>query len=158
MLKKMTLFGLLLTSSFASSSVLAEENFLERTAPIAKIETMTLCLEYINLTEENERNAYKKELDLRSQLSVKDHKLIDQHQVENSMTRCGMYMALGKPIGEQSRQIRPMTFKTVHIYPNHYYVSQSGMIVETLERKPETLPPTLVHTPPKVQAPPVAPK
>ncbi|MCF6344837.1 MAG: hypothetical protein L3J00_00030 [Thiomicrorhabdus sp.] len=158
MLKKNVVLGLFLTTAIASNHAFAEENFLDRTTPLSKVDTMTLCLEYGNLTEQEQRKAYKQELDLRSQLSVKDHKLIDQHQVENSMTRCGMYMALGKPIGEQSRQIRPMTFKTVHIYPDHYYVSQSGMIVETLERTPGTLPPTLVHTPPKVQAPPVAPK
>ena len=158
MFKKTTLLSLLLVTFTASNSALAEENFLERTTPLAKADTMTLCLEYGNLTQESERNAYKKELDLRSQLSVKDHKLIDQHQVENSMTRCGMYMALGKPIGEQSRQIRPMTFKTVHIYPDKYYVSQSGMIVETLERTAGTLPPELIPTAPKVVPPPVAPK
>ena len=156
--KKTILMSALLTTAFISNAVMAEKPFLERTAPLAKVDTLQLCLDYHQLSHESERKEYIQELDLRSQLSVKDHKLIDQHQVENSMTRCGMYMALGKPIGEQSRQIRPMTFKTVHIYPDHYYVSQSGMIVETLKRTPETLPPTLVHTPPKVQAPPVAPK
>ncbi len=155
---KKTLLGLLLTTSFVSNSAFAEKPFLERSDPMAKMDTFQLCLDYANLTEEDKRQQFKKELDLRSQLSVKDHKLIDQHRVENSMTRCGMYMALGKPISEQSRQIRPMTFKTVHVYPNHYYVSQSGMIVETLERKEGIMPPTLVHTPPKVQAPPVTPK
>ncbi len=157
MLKKHALLGIFV-GSVISSAALAEENFLERTTPLAKADTMTLCLEYGGLTQEDERNAYKKELDLRSQLSVKDHKLVDQHQVENSMTRCGMYMALGKPIAEQSRQIRPMTFKTVHIYPEHYYVSQSGMIVETLERKAGTLPPELIPTAPKIVPPPVEPK
>ncbi|VAW48980.1 hypothetical protein MNBD_GAMMA04-1711 [hydrothermal vent metagenome] len=157
MLKKAFSVGLLL-STFISNSAFAEENILERTHPFAKMDTLTLCLDYANLTQENERKQYKKELDLRSQLSVKDHQLIDKHQVENSMTRCGMYMALGKPISEQSRQIRPMTFKTVHVYPNKYYVSQSGMIVETLKRKAGELPPTLIHTPPKVQPPAIKPK
>ncbi|VAW49540.1 hypothetical protein MNBD_GAMMA04-1997 [hydrothermal vent metagenome] len=155
---KHALLGLILTTSVTSSSAFAEKPFLERSDPLAKMDTFQLCLDYANLTQEQQRQQFKQELDLRSQLSVKDHQLIDQHQVENSMTRCGMYMALGKPISEQSRQIRPMTFKTVHVYPNHYYVSQSGIIVETLERKEGIMPPTLVHTPPKVQAPPVAPK
>ena len=99
-----------------------------------------------------------KELDLRSQLSVKDHELVDKHQVENSMSMCGMYMSRGKPISEKSRQIRPFTFKTVHVYPDMYYVSQSGMIVQSLERKEGVMPPKLMHEAPKVQAPPVAPK
>jgi hypothetical protein len=158
MLKKNALLGLLLTTIITSNHTLAEDNFLERDHPLAKIDTLKLCLDYASLTQKSDRQQYIKELDLRSQLSVKDHKLVDNHQVENSMTRCGMYMALGKPMSEQSRQIRPMTFKTVHVYPNNYYVSQSGMIVETLERKQGSLPPKLIPTAPKVMPPPVEPK
>ena len=157
MFKKASLFGLLFSSAFATP-VYAQANFLERTDPLAKVDTLKLCIDYASLTHDKERTQYIKELDLRSQLSVKDHQLIDKHQVENSMSRCGMYMARGKPISEQSRQIRPFTFKTVHVYPDMYYVSQSGMIVETLERKAGVLPPKLVHPAPKVEPPPVAPK
>ncbi len=131
---------------------------LERDPTLAQVDTLKLCLDYNTLTQDSARQKYKQELDFRAQLSTKDHALVDQHTVENSMTRCGMYMALGKPLQEHSRQIRPLTFKTVHIYPDKYYVSQSGMIVETLERKPGTLPPKLIHTPPSVQPPPVEPK
>ncbi len=156
----------LLASTLLSAPAVASEAFkndIEITIQpvqqsLSEVETLKLCIGYASLKTDADRTHYKKELDLRSQLSVKDHQFVDKHHVENSMTVCGMYMALGKPISEQSRQIRPMTFKAVHVYPDKYYVSQSGMIVETLERKPDTLPPPLIHTPPKVQAPPVAPK
>ncbi|GKT12191.1 MAG: hypothetical protein ISEC1_P1166 [Thiomicrorhabdus sp.] len=148
----------LVIATLVATPVLAENKFLDRTESIAKVNTMALCVDYSELKTDVERKAYIKELDLRSQLSVKDHDLIDKHQVENSMTMCGMYMSRGKPISEQSRQIRPFTFKTVHVYSDMYYVSQSGMIVETLERKEGAMPPSLVVELPKVQAPPVAPK
>lgn len=148
----------LLLSGLIGTTAFAQEAFLERTDAFAKINTMQLCIDYHELKTDKERAAYKKELDYRSQLSVKDHDLIDKHQVEASMTMCGMYMSRGKPLREQSRQIRPMTFKTVHVYPDMYYVSQSGMVVEVYERKEGELPPKLFHEAPKVQAPPVAPK
>jgi len=150
-------FGLII-GAFTAAPVMAENKFLDRTEAIAKVDTMQLCVDYSTLKTDAERKSYIKELDLRSQLSVKDHELIDKHQVENSMSMCGMYMSRGKPISEKSRQIRPFTFKTVHVYPDMYYVSQSGMIVQTLERKEGVMPPKLVHEAPKVQAPPVAPK
>lgn len=149
--------GLVVTAMIATPT-LAENKFLDRTEAISKVNTMELCVGYSDLKTDAERTTYKKELDLRSQLRVKDHELVDKHIVENSMSMCGMYMSRGKPISEKSRQIRPFTFKTVHVYPDMYYVSQSGMIVETHERKEGVMPPALVHEKPKVQAPPVAPK
>ncbi len=147
-----------LISSTTNATNTTKSSVLERTNPLAHVDTLKLCLDYHNLTQDDSRNQYKKELDYRAQLSTKDHQLIDQNQVENSMTRCGMYMALGSPLREQSRQIRPMTFKTVHVYPDKYYVSQSGMIVETLDRKTDTLPPQLIPIAPKIVPPPVTPK
>ncbi len=159
---KTTVTAALLMGSVLSLSVnasaTAEPSLLERNGPLTKIDTLKLCIDYNALADDDKRKQYKEELDFRAQLSTKDHSLVDQNKVENSMTRCGMYMALGKPLREQSRQIRPMTFKTVHVYPNMYYVSQSGMIVEALERKEGVLPPKLIHTAPKIQPPPVAPK
>jgi len=161
---KTTITVALLMGSVLSHSVTAATTadapspLEERNGPLTQIDTLKLCIDYNALTHDDVRKQYKKELDFRAQLSTKDHTLVDQNKVENSMTRCGMYMALGKPLKEQTRQIRPMTFKTVHVYPNMYYVSQSGMIVETLERKEGVLPPKLVHAAPKVVPPPVAPK
>lgn len=161
MLKTTATLALIISSVISSTATATdtiEPSVLERTSPLAHVDTLKLCLDYHSLTQDDARKQYKKELDYRAQLSTKDHQLIDQNQVENSMTRCGMYMALGSPLREQSRQIRPMTFKTVHVYPDKYYVSQSGMIVKTLDRKADTLPPQLIPTAPKVVPPPVAPR
>jgi hypothetical protein len=48
-----------------------------------------------------------------------------------------------------------MTYKVVHVYPDKYYVSQSGLIMDILDRKEGELPPQLVHEVPAVQPPPV---
>lgn len=123
---------------------------IDRSGPLTKIPTIRLCVDYSTLKSEAEKQQYIKELDLRSQLSEVDHKYALQGKVQPNMTRCGMYMALGKPLQESSRQIRPMTFKTVHIYPDMYYVSQSGMLVDAYERKEGVLPPTLYPEKPEV--------
>jgi hypothetical protein len=144
--------GLIISALFATAvqaQTEAAKRVLEREGALSKTGTLDLCVNYSTLTTEDEKKNYIKELDLRSQLSVADHKNIDQHKIVTSMTMCGMYMSQGKPVAEKSRQIRPMTFKTVHVYPDMYYVSQSGMIVEAYERKEGSMPPKLVHEKPE---------
>lgn len=141
-----------------SNSTPAGERVIEREGKLSKVATLKLCVDYHDLKTEEERKVYIKELDLRSQLSEQDHKLAPLHQVSNSMTMCGMYMSKGKPLAEKSRQIRPLTFKTVHVYDDLYITTQSGMITAIHERKEGEIPPALVPEKPKVQAPPVAPK
>jgi len=157
-MRKSTLASALVLASVMTTPAIAENKLSDRTESISKINTMKLCVDYSGLKSEADRQTYIKELDYRSQLSVKDHELINKQIVENSMTMCGMYMSRGKPMREQSRQIRPMTFKTVHVYPDMYYVSQSGMIVESVERKQGVELPKLIQEKPAVQAPPVTPK
>jgi len=151
-------FGLIATFLAAPVQAMpqteAGKRVIERDGKFSKTGTLQLCVDYSTLKTDAERQEYIKELELRSQLSAKDLKLIPLNKVENSMTMCGMYMSRGKPIAEKARQIRPMTFKTVHVYPDMYYVSQSGMIVETYERKEGSMPPKLVHEKPAVAASP----
>ncbi len=141
-----------------SNSTPAGKRIIERQGEFSKVNTLNLCVDYHDLETEERRKAYIKELDLRSQLSEQDHTLPNLHKISNRMTMCGMYMSKGRPIAEKSRQIRPLTFKTVHIYDDLYITTQSGMITEVLERKKGEMPPALVSKKPKVQAPPVAPK
>lgn len=145
----------LMASAFTINSVQAQteagERIIERDGELSKTGTLQLCVDYSTLKDDKKRKAYLKELDLRSQLSEADHKNISLHKVATSMTMCGMYMSVGKPLGEKSRQIRPLTFKTVHVYPDMYYVTQSGIVVDAYERKEGSMPPKLVHEAPKVQ-------
>lgn len=127
------------------------EEMLNRDSALAKKGTLDLCVEFSTLEDEKSKKAYIQELDIRGQLSGQDHENIPKKIATNSMTMCGMYMALGKPLAEQSRQIRPMTFKTVHVYENNYFVTQSGMIVESYERKEGVMPPALVAPTPEVE-------
>ena len=146
--------GLIFTLAIANSAIAqteAAKRVLEREGSLSKSGTLDLCVNYSTLTTDAERQEHIKELDLRSQLSQKDHDFMGQKKVVTSMTMCGMYMNLGKPLAEQSRQIRPMTFKTVHVYPDMYYVSQSGMIVEVYPRTEGSMPPALVQEKPKVE-------
>lgn len=127
---------------------------LAESVDLKKKGNMEMCVDYSTLDAES-KQAYFKELDRRGQLSYKDHERISKGECGTSSTMCGMYMALGKPLAEQSRQIRPMTFKVVHVYPDMYYVSQSGMIVDAMERKEGVMPPQLNAEKPAVAAPPV---
>lgn len=136
---------LLLTALFSGASW-AED--------VTQMKNLDLCVNYSTVDSEHKK-AYFDELNRRGQLSYKDHERIDKGEVGSTSTVCGMYMARGKPLAEQSRQIRPMTFKSVHVYPDMYYVSQSGMIVEALERKEGVMPPSLVVDKPAVEPPPV---
>ncbi|NCN43376.1 MAG: hypothetical protein CO158_08375 [Piscirickettsiaceae bacterium CG_4_9_14_3_um_filter_43_564] len=127
----------------------------ETASDIETAKTLTLCVDYFDLTDENQKAVYLKELDRRGQLSVEDHENFAKGQVVNGCTLCGMYMTLGKPLSETSKQIRPMVFKAVHVYPEHYYVTQSGMVVNHFARKPGVMPPKLNESVPETQAPPV---
>ncbi|BCN93683.1 hypothetical protein THMIRHAM_14680 [Thiomicrorhabdus immobilis] len=140
-----------LTVTSVQAQTEAASRIIDREGALSKNGTLQLCIEYSTLESEADREAYRKELDLRSQLSEADHKHIPLHEVATSMTMCGMYMSKGKPLAEQSRQIRPLTFKTVHVYPDMYYVTQSGIVVDAYERKEGSMPPKLVHEAPKVQ-------
>ena len=91
--------------------------------PLEEARTLDLCVDYSTLKTEDEKKATMKELDRRAQLSVKDHDNFEKKLVEPNNTMCGMYMMLGKPLQEKSRQLRPMVFKVVHVYPEHYYVT-----------------------------------
>ena len=118
-------------------------------------QTLKLCVDYNGLTSDEDRQAYIKELDRRGQLSVKDHENLKTHHVVNGSTMCGMYMMMGKPLAEEGKQLRPMVYKVVHVYPKNYYVTQVGMVVASYDRKPGELPPKLSETNPAVQPPPV---
>lgn len=145
MIKRAAMTGLLLTIFNAQA---ADEKSLENA------KTLDLCVNYSNLKTSAEKQATMKELDRRGQLSVKDHDNFAKNLVEPSNTMCGMYMILGKPLQEKSRQLRPMVFKVVHVYPEHYYVTQMGMVVEKYQRKEGELPPKLTTDKPAVEAPP----
>ncbi|HHT00497.1 MAG TPA: hypothetical protein ENK73_06545 [Thiomicrospira sp.] len=144
---KTLLVSTLLTAGLASAH--AEE------IDLSKKGNLDMCVEYSTLESEETKQAYFKELDRRGQLSYKDHERLKNREVGPSSTTCGMYMAKGKPMAEKSRQIRPMTFKVVHVYPDMYYVSQSGMIVDGYERKEGVMPPKLAVEKPEVAPPPV---
>ncbi len=116
----------------------------------SKVGSLELCVGYYKLESEEEKKAYYQELDRRAQLSSKDYDLISKNQVAPGMTMCGMYMSIGTPQAQKTRQLRPMTFKTVHVYPEIYTVTQSGMVVQTYARKEGTLPPKLAVEKPLV--------
>lgn len=116
--------------------------------------TIDLCLEYNTATAER-KAVLKTEIDRRGMISFKDAEGIPKSEVYKGSSTCGLYMIKGKPLAEQARQIRPMTFKVVHVYPEHYYVSQSGLIMDILARKEGELPPQLVQEKPGVEPPPV---
>ncbi|QBZ83607.1 hypothetical protein GHNINEIG_01667 [Hydrogenovibrio crunogenus] len=151
MSKNFALLALAATTalSFSTASYADEKN------PLDDVKTLKLCVDYSTLTSEADKASYMKELDRRGQLSVQDHDNFAKKQVVNGSTMCGMYMTLGKPMAEKGKQLRPMVYKVVHVYPTHYYVTQMGMVVEKYERKEGELPPKLIHEKPKTQAPPV---
>lgn len=143
---QLLLAGSLLSVAFSAAH--AEE------LDLSKKGNLEMCVEYFSATPEL-KEAYFKELDHRGQLSHQDHERLKNSEVGSSTTTCGLYMTKGKPLAEQSRQIRPMTFKVVHVYEDMYYVSQSGMIVESYERKEGVMPPKLDIEKPAVQPPPM---
>ena len=115
-----------------------------------QISTIQLCVDFNKASSPHKKDAILQTLEKRAQLSEKDYKLIPQKAIENGMTRCGMYMSIGTPNSYKTKQLRPMIYKTVHIYPKHYVVTQAGMVVNVMPREAGKLPPKLVHEPPKV--------
>lgn len=151
MIKKNLSFALF--GSLLSLSGIAQVQ-AQPTTHLESAKTLTLCVDYSDLTDSIQKTAYMKELDRRGQLSVEDHENFAKDQVINGSTMCGMYMTLGKPISETSKQIRPMVFKTVHVYNDTYYVTQSGIVVNAYPRKEGVMPPKLSEPTPETQAPP----
>lgn len=123
--------------------------------PLKKSRTIDLCANYSTHDSETKKDEVMKELLARNQLSERDLESIKTGSIENSNTMCGMYMVLGKPISEKSRQLRVMVFKSVHVYPKNYYVTQMGMVVAKHDRDEGSIPPSLSTPMPKVQGPPV---
>ena len=142
---------ILITGSFLSATLSAAQ---AQEIDVKNEDNLKMCVEYSNVSSDIKK-AYYKELDRRGQLSYQDINRLPKSEVGPSSTTCGMYMTKGKPMAEQSRQIRPMTYKVVHVYPDMYYVSQSGMVVEGYERKEGVMPPKLSYDKPAVQGPPV---
>ncbi len=138
-----------------STQALAQETF---NAPedLSKVKPQQLCVHYSEQSEADKKRFFAR-LDQLNLLSHKDYDLIPKGQVEVGSTMCGMYMGLGKPLQEQGMQIRPMVFKVVHVYPEHYIVTQSGVVMEMHARKEGEMPPTLNQAAPKVAPPPIAP-
>lgn len=159
-LKKTAVVMIGLTSAFAVTTATAmppasqhseaAKRILERDGELAQVSTLKLCVDYYKLTDDAKRKAYVQELDLRTQLSEKDHENVPNHKVVPGMTMCGMYMAIGTPKAQKTKQLRPMVYKTVHVYKDMYYVTQSGLVVEMYERKEGTMPPKLSHEKPLV--------
>lgn len=143
---------LILTSSLLISipSMAADKNPFETTR------TIDLCTEYHEADADRQKVLYK-EIDRRAQLSHTDYDMIkaDKKDIAKGSTQCAMYMLTGKPLDEEARQLRPMVYKMVHIYPERYVVSQMGLIIDIYERKEGVIPPKLVHEKPKVQEAPV---
>ncbi|GAB6034639.1 hypothetical protein [Galenea microaerophila] len=150
--------SLMLTGLFLSTPAQAEIRPLGK--DLTQSRTLDLCGNYYNNPNEKQKKAIVKELERRAQLGFKDYKDVKKHQIqhhhiEKGMTTCGMYMANGKPLKEGVRQIRPFVYKAVHVYPKHYVVTQTGMVVDVMERKKGSLPPKLIHQAPKVQPAPM---
>ncbi len=118
--QNLSLYALMIGAlSFTSASQAADTK-----QSLEDQQTLKLCVDYNGLTSDEDRQAYIKELDRRGQLSVKDHENLKTHHVVNGSTMCGMYMMMGKPLAEEGKQLRPMVYKVVHVYPKNYYVTQ----------------------------------
>ena len=128
----------------------AGKRVLDRNGEYSETSTIKLCVDYYKEKSASKKEAYIKELDLRSQLTDKDHDLAPKHEVIPGMTMCGMYMSVGTPKAQKTRMLRPMVYKTVHVYEDMYNVTQSGMVVETYERKEGSMPPKLAQEKPLV--------
>ena len=127
---------------------------------VQQAKTLNLCIDYFSQKSADKKAAERAELTRRGMLSVKDHDLLDgkQSALENGNTRCAMYMTRGIPLDEKGKFINHRwvrTPKIVHVYPDKYYVTQSGIITRVYDRKPGQLPPELEKKAPKVAPPPV---
>jgi len=148
-IKKQMIFPIIASSCFmvqALQTAQAED--------FSKTRTINICLEYHDANADR-KAVLQKELKRRGMLSYTDYKGLKTGQVEVNATTCGMYMIKGKPLAEKGKYLRPMVYKVVHIYPKYYFVSQTGIIMQKLERKKGVMPPALDYKPPKVMPPPV---
>ncbi|HIQ40405.1 MAG TPA: hypothetical protein EYH46_04460 [Sulfurivirga caldicuralii] len=151
-----------LLSMTLACTTYAEETKRDFSVPdnVQQAKTLNLCIDYYSQKDPQKKVAERAELTRRGMLSVKDHDMLDGKQaaIENGNTRCAMYMTRGIPLDEKGKFINHRwvrTPKIVHVYPDKYYVSQSGIITQVYERKPGQLPPELEHKAPKVAPPPV---
>jgi len=151
-----------LLSMTLAYSAHAEEAKRDFSVPdnVQQAKTLNLCIDYYSQKNADKKAAERAELTRRGMLSVKDHDLLDGKQaaLENGNTRCAMYMTRGIPLDEKGKFINHRwvrTPKIVHVYPDKYYVSQSGIITRVYDRKPGQLPPELERKAPKVAPPPM---
>lgn len=140
--------GLLSTHASASSDEVLKSN-------VTLNDLLQMCVDYSKKTDASQKQEIIKQLQLRNLLAELDLENVDNKVVINGMTKCGMYMAIGSPKAAQTRQIRPMTFKTVHVYEDNYIVTQSGMVMAVHERKEGEMPPSLAAEKPDIMPPPV---
>lgn len=135
-------------------SLLATGSIIAYAEDLSKERTIDMCLEY-HYADKDRKTALYKEIDRRGMVSHKDLEGFKSGNVYAGSSVCGMYMISGNPIEEKARQLRFMTYKVVHVYPTQYYVSQSGIVMEVLERKEGKMPPSLIKERPAVEPPPV---
>lgn len=155
-MKLKTLFSTLLLSGALTTHAFADKNVQAiADSGVTLNDLLKMCVDYSKETDANKKQAIISELQLRNLLADRDLQHIDNKEVINGMTKCGMYMAKGSPKAAQSRQIRPMTFKSVHVYEDLYVVTQSGMVMEVMDRKEGSMPPSLAAERPDVMPPPV---
>lgn len=136
---------------------LAHADTFKAPEDLSKVKPQQLCMHYAE-QDKAEQKRYFERLDTLGLLSHKDYDLIPQGKVEVGSSMCGMYMGKGKPLDEDGLQIRPLVYKVVHIYEDLYAVTQSGMVMETHQRIPGELPPSLNKQTPKVAPPPISPR
>ncbi len=129
---------------------------------VTQAQTINLCIDYHSQQDAKKKQAELNELKRRGMLSVKDLDLLSgkgpTKEIESGVTRCGMYMLRGIPLHEKGKFIEHKwvrTPKIVHVYPDKYYVSQSGIITQVYDRKPGQLPPELDPKAPETAPPPV---
>ncbi len=155
---KLKLITALLTAAFTMTAQ-AERDF-SVPEDVTQAKTLNLCIDYHSQKNPDKKVAERRELTRRGMLSVKDNDLLDGKQagLENGNTRCAMYMTRGIPLDEKGKFINHRwvrTPKIVHVYPDKYYVSQSGIIIQVYDRKPGQLPPELDRKAPRVAPPPM---
>lgn len=153
-MKIKTLFATVLISGLLSTNASANADEVLK-SNLTLNDILQMCVDYAKKTEVDEKKEIIKQLQLRNLLADLDLEHVDNKHVVNGMTKCGMYMAKGSPKAAQTRQIRPMTFKTVHVYEDNYIVTQSGMVMAVHERKEGEMPPSLAAEKPDIMPPPV---
>ncbi|WP_130537186.1 hypothetical protein [Thiomicrorhabdus indica] len=153
-MKIKTLFATVLISGLLSTNASANADEVLK-SNLTLNDILQMCVDYAKKTEADEKQEIIKQLQLRNLLADLDLEHVDNKHVVNGMTKCGMYMAKGSPKAAQTRQIRPMTFKTVHVYEDNYIVTQSGMVMAVHERKEGEMPPSLAAEKPDIMPPPV---